>query len=76
MFRLQCSGVSAGMGTCGLVGVLGVIQDSDLTTPRTWIGIVLLCIVLPAVLSLLFSEFMRRFGWIRKDDMKLSPDKN
>lgn len=76
VFRLQCSGVSAGMGTCGLVGVLGVIQDSDLTTPRTWIGIVLLCIVLPAVLSLLFSELMRRFGWIRKDDMKLSPDKN
>ena len=71
VFKLKCSGVAAGMGTCGLVGPIGVI-DSMALTPMTWIGLVLVCIVLPAGLSLLFSEIMRKIGWIKKDDMLLS----
>ena len=71
VFKLKCSGVAAGMGTCGLVGPIGVIDSMELT-PMTWIGLVLVCIVLPAGLSLLFSEIMRKVGWIKKDDMLLS----
>ena len=71
VFKLKCSGVAAGMGTCGLVGPIGVI-DATLWTPTMWIGLVLVCIVLPAVLSLVFSEIMRKLGWIKKDDMLLS----
>ena len=70
VFRLECSGVAAGMGTCGLVGPIGIIDASG-TAPMTWVGIVLLCFVLPAVLSLVFAEIMRKLGWIREDWMKL-----
>ncbi len=71
IFKLKCQGVSAGMGTCGLVGPIGVI-DSTEPSAMMWIGLVLVCIVLPAILSLIFSEIMRKVGWIKKDDMLLS----
>lgn len=70
VFKLKCSGVAAGMGSCGLVGPIGVI-DSTEWSPLMWVGLVLICIVLPACLSLLFSEIMRKLGWIKKDDMLL-----
>ena len=70
VFALECTGVSAGMGTCGLVGPLGVFADMGFNTTSV-IGVLLVCIVLPAVLSLVFSEIMRRIGWIKEDDLKL-----
>ena len=70
VFRLECVGVSAGMGTCGLVGPIGIVAATG-SSPMMWAGIVLLCIVLPAVLSLLFAELMRKLGWIRSGWMKL-----
>lgn len=70
VFKLKCQGVAAGMGTCGLVGPLGVI-DSTKSSPMMWIGLVLVCIVLPAVLSIIFNEIFRKLGWIETGDMKL-----
>lgn len=72
LFGLQCTGVSAGMGTCGLVGLIGVVTATDMTA-FTWVGMLLCCIILPGVLSLLIAEGMRKLGWIRSGDMKL-PD--
>ena len=72
LFKLECSGLSAGMGTCGLVGPLGILTDMGTDNPSVWIGIVVVCIVAPAVLSLIFSEILRKIGWIRENDMKLS----
>jgi uncharacterized membrane protein len=37
-----------------------------------WVGLVVCCIVAPAVLSLLFSEIMRKLRWIKYGDMKLA----
>ena len=75
VFKIKCQGVAAGMGTCGMVGPLGVVDqmatDGQMNDPMMWVGLVLVCIVLPAVLSLLFSEIMRKLGWIKKDDMLL-----
>ena len=71
IFKLECTGVSAGMGTCGMVGPIGVITATD-QSPMMWVGLVLCCIILPAVLSLLFSEIMRKLGWIKYGDMNLS----
>ena len=71
VFKLECTGVAAGMGTCGMVGPIGVISSTE-HSPMMWVGLVLCCIVLPAVLSLLFSEIMRKLGWIREGDMKLA----
>ena len=70
LFKLKCKGVAAGMGTCGLVGPIGVI-DATKSSAMMWIGLLLICIVLPAILSLVFSEIMRKLGWIKTGDMKL-----
>ena len=70
IFKLECSGVSAGMGTCGLVGPIGVITDMGFTVESVT-GILVVCILLPALLSLLFSEILRKIGWIKLGDMKL-----
>ena len=70
VFKLKCAGVAAGMGTCGMVGPIGVINATE-KGPMLWIGLALCCIVLPAVLSLLFSEIMRKLGWIKAGDMLL-----
>ena len=70
VFKLKCAGVAAGMGTCGMVGPIGVINATE-KGPMLWIGLALCCIVLPAVLSLIFSEIMRKLGWIKQNDMLL-----
>jgi uncharacterized membrane protein len=70
VFRLECNGVAAGMGTCGLVGPIGILSSSG-SSPMTWAGILLLCVVLPAALSLLFAGIMRKLGWIGDGWMKL-----
>lgn len=71
VFRLECNGVSAGMGTCGLVGPLGVITATAEKDAMFWVGLVLVCFVLPALLTLIFSELMRKAGIIKLGDLKL-----
>ena len=82
IFKLQMNGtpVSSGMGTCGLVGQIGVYTGwiSDIAagskaaiTAFDWIGLLLVSFVLPAVLALLVCNFLRRIGWIRENDLKL-----
>ena len=70
VFGLTCSGVSAGMGTCGLVGIIGIVSSAGVSS-KVLIGIALLCVVLPGALSLVFTEIMRKFGWIKDGYMKL-----
>ena len=82
LFKLQMNGaaVSSGMGTCGFVGQIGVYTGwvNDVAsgmkagiTAFDWIGLILICFVLPAVLTWLISLPLRRIGWIKKDDLKL-----
>ncbi|MBQ9859157.1 MAG: PTS sugar transporter subunit IIC [Clostridia bacterium] len=82
VFRLQMNGaaVSSGMGTCGFVGQIGVYTGwvNDMAagtkaaiTPMDWIGLVLICFVLPAILSWVFCEILRKVGWIKENDLKL-----
>lgn len=70
IFKLKCMGVSAGMGTCGLVGPIGVIDATEMDT-FTWIGLVLICVVLPAIFAFAFNEIFRKLGWIKTGDMQL-----
>ncbi len=70
IFKLENVGVASGMGTCGLVGPLGIITNMEGGAMK-WIGIAVICFILPAVLSLLFSEILRKIGWIKPNDMKL-----
>ncbi|MBQ5321174.1 MAG: PTS sugar transporter subunit IIC [Oscillospiraceae bacterium] len=71
VFKLECTGVSAGMGTCGLVGPLGIFSATSEKDAMFWIGLLLVCFLLPAILSLIFSEILRKIGWIKENDMKL-----
>ncbi|MBQ7407920.1 MAG: PTS sugar transporter subunit IIC [Clostridia bacterium] len=72
VFKLLCDASGGGMGTSGLVGVFGVLNLSSMQTPWVmWVGIVLLMFVLPASISLLVSEFMRKKGWIKEGDLKI-----
>ena len=77
LFHLEMNGpaVSSGMGTCGLVGQIGVytgwIESGKAVTAFDWIGLVLICFVLPAVLSTIFCDLLRKKGWIKEGDLKL-----
>lgn len=71
VFKLKCAGVSAGMGTCGMVGPIGIISSTTDKTPVMWVGILLVCIVLPAILTIVFNEIFRKLGWIKTGDMQL-----
>ena len=70
VFKLECTGVNAGMGTCGLVGPIGVFSDMGFGA-NSIIGVTLVCFVLPALLSLIFAEIMRKLGYIKENDLKL-----
>ena len=70
VFKLECTGVSAGMGTCGLVGPLGVLADMSGGTDM-WIGLLLVCFVLPALLSYIFYFILKKTGLIKNGDLKL-----
>lgn len=73
VFKLKCNASGGGMGTSGLVGIFGMIEASSGTIPvwQMWVGILLLAIILPAIISLFTSELLRKVNWIKKDDMKL-----
>ena len=82
LFKMQMNGaaVSSGMGTCGLVGQIGVYTGwvNDIAagtktaiTAMDWIGLVLICFVLPAVLTPLFAIPLRKAGLIKENDLKL-----
>ncbi len=82
IFRLQMNGapVSSGMGTCGLVGQIGVytgwVNDvaagtKTAVTGMDWLGLVLISFVLPAVLTWLIAIPLRKCGWIKEGDLTL-----
>lgn len=75
VFKLQCSPAGSGMGTSGFVGVIATLDSSiaaGVPSWLTWLGIVSLFIVLPAVVCLTVSELFRKLGWIKYGDMKLT----
>ena len=73
-------GVASGMGTCGLVGPIGVYAGwvADVAsgakaaiTAMDWAAMVLICFLRPGVLTWAFGLVLRRVGWIREGDLKL-----
>ncbi len=83
VFHLEMNGtpVSSGMGTCGIVGPIGVytgwlndIADGTKAaiTATDWIGLVIIAFALPAVLCPLINMILRKVGWVKEGDLKLS----
>ncbi len=77
IFKLEMNGapISSGMGTCGLVGQIGTytgwVSDGIAITPMHWIALVLISFVLPAILTPIIAMPLRKFGWIKENDLKL-----
>lgn len=88
IFKMEMNGlaVSSGMGTCGLVGQIGVItgwfEPSEVAITHgaaaiqpgfiDWTGLILICFVLPAVLCWIFGKMLRKIGWIKDGDLALN----
>lgn len=82
VFGLQMNGapVSSGMGTCGLVGQIGVysgwVNDvasgaKEAITAMDWIGLIAISLVIPAVLTPIINMGIRKLGWVKDGDLKL-----
>ncbi len=83
IFKMEMNGaaVSSGMGTCGLVGPIGVysgwVSDvatgaKEAVTKTDWLGLVLICFVLPAIITPIINNFLRKAGWVKDGDLKLA----
>ena len=79
--------INSGMGTCGFCGQIGVwtgwLAPSEMAVSKVgaaavsptamhWAGLFLVCFILPAVLSVIFCELLRKIGWIKEGDLTLS----
>lgn len=82
IFQLKMNGaaVASGMGTCGLVGQIGVYTGwmNDIAagtktavTGFDWLGLILVCFLLPGALTWAFGLLLRKIGWIKENDLKL-----
>lgn len=82
VFKIQMNGaaVASGMGTCGLVGQIGVytgwLNDiaagtKSAVTAFDWIGLILISFILPGILTWALGILFRKKGWIRENDLKL-----
>ena len=70
VFQMTNIHTAAGMGTCGLVGPIGIYTSMD-GGAKMWLGILLICFVLPALLTAVFGEILRKIGWIKEGDLTL-----
>ena len=77
--RMYGAAINSGMGTCGMLGPIGIILGwydkangyPYEVTAMDWIGLVLICFVLPAVLSVVFNFVLKKLGWVKDGDMTL-----
>ncbi|MCL1879358.1 MAG: PTS sugar transporter subunit IIC [Actinomycetia bacterium] len=79
-FHMDGPAIASGMGTSGLVGPIGVYSGwveqaaaglRPAISATDWLAMLLVCLVIPAVLSLALAAILRKLGWIRKDDLKI-----
>ena len=84
--EMNGAAINSGMGTCGLCGQIGVwtgwLAPSEAAVSKVgavaisptafhWLGLILVSFVLPAVLSVIFCQLLRKIGWIKEGDLKL-----
>lgn len=73
LVNMQCNATGSGMGSAGIVGQIMTYQTMiAYDDPKlVMIKIIMMQIVLPAVISFIVSELMRKKGWIRQGYMAL-----
>ncbi len=82
VFKMKMNGaaISSGMGTCGLVGQIGVYTGwlNDIAegtkaaiTGMDWFALVMISFILPAVITFVIGQAFRKAGLIKENDLKL-----
>ena len=82
VFQIKMNGaaVASGMGTCGLVGQIGVYTgwlDDIAAGTKTdvtfwdWAGLICISFILPAIITYVIGAGFRKIGWIKENDLKL-----
>lgn len=74
IFEMENIPIGSGMGTCGLVGQIGIITAMETANKgglMMWCGILLLNFILPAIITLLIAKVMRSKNLIKPGDLKL-----
>ena len=87
IFHMEMNGapINSGMGTCGLCGQIGVwtgwLAPSEAAVAKgavaiapaamDWLGLLLICFVIPAVLCPSLRKAFEKIGWIKEGDLKL-----
>ncbi len=77
--RMYGAAINSGMGTCGLLGPIGMVLGwfdkvngyTEDVTVLNWVGLILVCFVLPAILSFVINELLRKIGLVKDGYMKL-----
>ena len=76
--KMYGAAINSGMGTCGLLGPIGIIlgwfggEYPATVGVLDWIGIALICFILPAVISWALCLLLRKIGWIKENDLLLA----
>ena len=82
LYHLEMNGpaIASGMGTCGLVGPIGVYTGwmseisagtRSMIAGADWAALISISVVLPVILTIIFGMMMRKIGWIKPGDLKL-----
>ncbi len=74
VLKMESNSIGAGMGTSGLVGQFGTIAAMGETVPMArLISLMgLMHFLLPALISWAVARYLRRKGWIKVDDLRLT----
>ena len=74
VFQMTNTPTGAGMGTSGLVGQFGAFaaMGETLGQAQIFAEVLLMHFVAPAILALLIDLVMRKIGWVKEGDMKIS----
>ena len=76
--RMYGAAINSGMGTCGLLGPIGLIlgwyggEYPATVGVMDWVGLALVCFVLPALIAWGVCLLLRRIGWVKENDLLLS----
>ncbi|RWX52839.1 PTS transporter subunit IIC [Photobacterium chitinilyticum] len=75
VFTLENTPLGAGMGTSGFVGQIQsfiALDAAGWSSGEIYTAVILMHLILPAVVTLIIAEFMRKMGWIKPGDLTLN----
>lgn len=75
VFAMENTPLGAGMGTSGFVGQIQsfiALDAAGWSSGEIYIAVLMMHLILPAVITLVIAEVMRKAGWIKPGDLTLN----